>query len=184
MLDLQHLHDLLQPIVGEPLSDIYRSVGQVFEFGEQRPDTNKRGEAITRGDFTLKLIAADWRIVQAGRVILGSSDRTNNESFFHDDEPSDLPFGAEAWRLGREFLGSVEEANLVVEAIEVGPFADVAIQLSNGFKMESFGSSGQDFDLWWFHNRRTDVSCLVSPSGPYIGKHSEREAPKIQPHEE
>lgn len=103
MRDLPYLSDLLQPMVGEPLSEMFRAVGQVFEFGEQRPDINRREEAITRGDFALKFIAGDWRVVQASRIILDSSDHTNNDSFY-DDKPPHRPYDLEAWHLGREFL--------------------------------------------------------------------------------
>ena len=170
MLDLTLLNDLLQPIVGEPLSGMWRALGQVFEFGEQRPDTNRRGEAITQGDFLLKFIAADWRVVQAGRIILGSSDHTNNDRFYDTDQEPERPYDAEAWRLGRDFLESVENCKFVAESIEVGRFADVRVRLSHDLMIESFGSSGQDFDLWWFLNRRTDFSCLVGPSDPNVGK--------------
>lgn len=174
MLDLPHLCDLLQPIVGEPLSGMWRAVGQVFEFGEQKPDTNRHGEATTRGDFFLKFIAADWRVVQAGRIVIGSSDHTNNERFFEADQLSEQPYDVEAWRLGRNFLHSVEEGEFITESIQVGQFGDVTIHLSNGLLIESFGSSGQDIDLWWFHDRRTDVSCLVFPSGQNIGNAARR----------
>jgi len=170
MLDLPYLHDLLLPIVGEPLSGMWRAVGQVFEFGEQRPDTNRRGEAITRGDFWLKFIAADWRVIQGGRLIIGSSDRTNDDRFFNSDEPPLRPDDVEIWRLGRDFLKAVEDCKFVAESIEVGQFADVRVHLSNDLLIQSFGSSGQDFDLWWFHNRRTDVSCLVDPYRQNGGK--------------
>jgi hypothetical protein len=177
MIDLPDLRDLLQPIVGQPLSGMWRAVGQVFEFGEQRPDTNRRGEAIMQGDFLLKFIAADWRVIQADRLILGSSDHSSDDRFFDSEEPSECLYESEAWRLGRDFLQSVKERKFVAESIEVGKFADVTVHLSNNLLIQSFGSSGQDLDLWWFLNRCTDVSCLVGPSGHNQGARMPHGAP-------
>jgi hypothetical protein len=170
MLDLPDLRGLLQPIVGEPLSGMWRALGQIFEFGEQRPDRNRHGEAITVADFALKFITADWRVIQAGRIILGSSDHSDDDRFYHEDEPPQRPYDDEAWRLARNFLNSVDECTFIVESIEVGQFADLTLRLSNDLQIQSFGSSGQDLDVWWFHNRRTDVSCLVGPSGHHFGR--------------
>lgn len=170
MLNLASLHDLLQPIVGEPLSDMWRGLGQIFEFGEQRPDINRRGQAITRGDFSLKFISADWRIVQAGRLILGSTDHYDEERFYDSEEPLIRPYDDEARSLIREFFESVRASKFVVESVEVGPLADVTVRLSHDLLIQSFGSSGQDKDLWWFDNGRTEVSCLVYPTGPSIGE--------------
>ena len=169
-LDLPKLCDLVQPIVGEPLTGMFRALGQVFAFGEQRLNTNRRREETTLGDFHLKFICADWRVVQGGRVILGSSDHSNDERFYNSNEPPKFPYDAEAWRLGRGFLQSVEDCKFVAESIRVSQFADVTIKLSDDLLIQSFGSSGQDLDLWWFHNRRTDVSCLVGPSGQHFGE--------------
>lgn len=171
MLDIPQLHEMLQPIVGEPLSDMYRAIGQVFEFGVQRPDTNRKGQAITRADISLKFICADYRVVQGGRLILGSSDFSpDDDQFFNLDEPTGNAFEAESWRLGKDFFRAVDEARFVVESINVGRFGDVTIQLSNDLLVQSFGSSGQDMDLWWFANERTDFSCLVFPSGHCQGR--------------
>src|SRR5690242_1447545 len=94
-LDLPFLNELLQPICGEPLSGMWRAVGQILEFGVQKPATNRKGEAITRGDFDLKFIAADWRIVHHGRIILGSSDYGDETRFYESDESPHCAYNAE-----------------------------------------------------------------------------------------
>lgn len=169
-LDIDFLHELLQPICSEPLTGVWRAVGQVFEFGVQRPMKDRKGEGITRGDFDLKFIYADWRVVHHGRVILGSTDHCDDEQFYNSDQPPELPYNAEARRLACDFFDALSEAKFIVESVVVRDHADVAIRLSDELLIESFSSSGQDSDSWWFSNRRTDVSCLVGPSGHNVGE--------------
>lgn len=169
-MDNAFLRELLQPLVGESLTGMYRYLGQVFEFGEQRPWTNRRGEATTRGDFLLKFISADWRIVQAGRIVLGSSDRDPEKQFYEAETPPDNSHNAEAWRLARAYFDAVEAGTFVVETVDVGGFGEVTLRLSQALVIESFASSAQDLDLWWFMNDRTQVSCLVGPSCHNVGR--------------
>jgi hypothetical protein len=167
MLDRARLQTLLKPIVGERLADMWRAAGQIFEFGEQRSDTNRRGEPVTRGDFSLKFLGADWRVVRAGCLVFGSSDHSREQRFYVTDAPPDRPEDAEAWSRARHFLQSVEEGAFVVEEVEVGQFADLTIRLSPDLMIQSFCATGQDADLWWFHDLRTDASCLVNQLGAF-----------------
>ncbi len=83
------------------------------------------------------------------------------------------PIVLTTWRHGTSGASSyksVEESKFVVESIEVGLFADVTVHLSNEMQIQSFGSSGQDIDLWWFRNLCSDVSCLVGPFGQNVGE--------------
>jgi hypothetical protein len=168
-VDSGFVRELLQPLVGEPLTGMWRAVGQVFEFGEQRAATNRRGEPITRGDFQLKFIAADWRVVQSGRIILGSSDLDTEEQFYEAETPPEGAHSEEAWRLARAYFDAVETAEFVVQSADVSEFGEVTVRLSPDVVIQSFASSAQDLDLWWFMNERTDVSCLVGPSGHNVG---------------
>lgn len=151
---------------------MYRAIGQVFEFGVQRPATNRRGEAITQSDFNLKFIWADWRIVHEGTIILGSSDYSSDERFYDSNDPPHAPYDAESRLRANRFFDAVREGKFTVESVELTDLAEVNVQLSHGVLLESFASSGENLDLWWFHNRRTDVSCLVGPSGANWGKSS------------
>jgi len=153
---------------------MYRAVGQVFDFGKQQPATNRRSEAITRGDLCLKFISADWRIIQEGRILLGSSDFGAEGTFYDLEEAPELAYNAEAWRLARDFFIKVREGVFVVESFSIGSFAEVNVQMTHRLSVESFASAGQDLDILWFHNRRTDVSCLVGPSGANLGQAGKR----------
>ena len=168
-LDIPFLNGLLQGICGEPLTDMWRGLGQIFEFGVQRPATNKKGEAITYGTFDLKFTSADWRIVRQGRVLLGSFDHSLETRFYDPDEPAGQPYDVEARVLVREFFDDVSSARLIVESVEVSVLADITILLTGDTMIQSFGSSGEDHDLWWCLDRRTDVSCLVGPGGHHVG---------------
>ncbi len=170
-LDTPLLNELLQPICAQPLTAIRRAVGQVFEFGLQKPASNKHGEPTTHGDFWLKFIWADWRVIHRGRVILGSSDQDEEGWFYDAEEPPLLEYNANARALAHSFLENVAAGKHIVESVGVGDFADVTIALSYDLLIQSFGSSGEDRDSWWFLNLLTDMSCLVGPSGHNLGRH-------------
>ena len=52
----------LSPLVGLPLSNMWRYLGcQKFEFGEQKPHVNRKGEATTWADWAL-VANCRWRI--------------------------------------------------------------------------------------------------------------------------
>ncbi len=172
-LDSHFLTGLLQSVCGQPLTAMWRAVGQVFEFGAQRPTSNRRGEPITQGDFALKLIWADWRIVQGGRIILGSSDQDDDTWFYKSEQPASSQYDEHARKLAHEFLANVASGRHIAESISVSELADIKILLSDDLVIESFGSSGEDKDLWWCHDLRTDVSCLVGPSGYNFGQSEE-----------
>lgn len=169
-LDVPFLNDFLQPICGQPLTAMWRAIGQVFDFGEQKSTTNRRREAIARGDFALKFIYADWRITQGGRIILGSTDYVDGTWFYELEEPARGQFDEDARRLVHEFLEELPTGRLVAQSVVVSHFADITITLSNDLVIQSFGSSGESQDLWWCHNLLTDLSCLVGLSGHTLGK--------------
>lgn len=106
-LDISFLNELLQPICGQPLTGMRKAVGDVFEFGVQKPATDRKGNTITEGDFILKFIFADWRIVQRGRIILGSGDLSGETQFYDSHEPHVNQDQEEARKLAREFLDDV-----------------------------------------------------------------------------
>lgn len=173
-LDISFLNELLQPICGQPLTGMWRPVGQLFEFGVQKPSINRRGEPITRGDFDLKFIGADWRVVHQGRIIMGSYDHDGEGRFYKSVEPPCRPYDADARALAKEFLADVTSGKYIAESIKVGRLADITVVLSDGLVIESFASSGIEDSLWWCHNLRTNVSCLVFPSGYVIQGRDEK----------
>jgi hypothetical protein len=171
-LDPNLLQELLQPICGKPLSATFRAIGQAFEFGDRRPATDWRGKTILAGDYILKFIYADWRIIQDDRIILASSDYLDERKgeFFCDSEQAPhVESQAEAWHRARNFLKAVVEQRFLAESVQVARHADVTVRLSENLLIESFSSSAQDLDLWFYADRLTQVSCLVGAGGQNVG---------------
>lgn len=63
----------LQPLLGEPLTDMWRYAGfQRFEFGVQRP-TRKGTKGMTHSDWGF-VVGCDWRISGPDGVIVSAAD--------------------------------------------------------------------------------------------------------------
>src|SRR5262249_44375844 len=140
-IDIPFLNELLQPICGEPLTAMWRALGQGLDFGVQKPAVNRRGEAITKGEFLLKFITADWGIIQHGRIILGSSDYYDGKWSYESEEEPHMPYDAEARVMMREFLAAVNQGVFIAESVEVSDFAEVRVRLSKGLVIESFATT-------------------------------------------
>lgn len=76
----EEIERVLQPLLGEPLSDLWR-IGdlQIVEFGVQRPFTNHRGKETTSADQRLH-ISCDcyWSIQGPSGTIVSSEDFDSN----------------------------------------------------------------------------------------------------------
>lgn len=99
---------------------------------------------------------------------MGSYDHDGEARFYKSVEPPYRLYDADARALAKEFLADVESGKYIAESIKVGDFADIKVLLSDDLVIESFASCGVDDELWWCHNLRTDVSCLVRASGYYV----------------
>ncbi len=111
----------LEPLHGEPLSDMWRLGGlQAFEFGIQRPAKNRRGQDITCADLRLH-IACFWRITENEVEILASADFGPNKS--RRDEKA------------KPFYESLETDPPVVEAIEADDTGGFVLQMTSDFTL-------------------------------------------------
>ena len=100
----EEIERALQPLIGEPLSDMRRFVGiQAFEFGIQRPCKNRKGQDITRGTWRLHA-GCYWRITGPDGNILSAEDFG--------------PGGSRRDQMAKPFYAQVAAAVLTVAAIE------------------------------------------------------------------
>jgi hypothetical protein len=172
--EIAFLTEQLQPICGEPLTCIRKAVGDVFEFGIQRPAKNLRGEDITRADFFLKFIYADWRVMHRGRIILASVEHSDDEHLIGPELVPEPAYVAASQVLAREFFVAVTEGKFIVQSVIVREHADLTIQLSDELKIESFSSSCQNKDVWYFCNDNAKVSGIIGTVTYNIGTFNER----------
>lgn len=172
--EIAFLTEQLQPICGEPLTCIRKAVGDVFEFGVQRPAKTHKGEDITHADFFLKFIYADWRVVHRGRIILASVEHSNDEHLIPGEDPMNPAHVAVSVVFAQEFFDAVTEGKYIVESVVVREHADVTILLSDDLKIESFTSSCQNKDVWYFCDYRASVSGLIGSATYNIGTFDDR----------
>ncbi len=172
--EIAFLTEQLQPICGEPLTCIRKAVGDVFEFGVQRPAKTHKGEDITQADFFLKFIYADWRVIHRGRIILASVEHSNDEHLIASGAVMNPAHVAVSLVFAREFFDAVTEGKFIVESVVVREHADVTILLSDDLKIECFTSSCQNKDVWFFCNHNARVSGIVGAVTYNIGTIDER----------
>lgn len=146
----------IQPVCGLPLT-----IGQVFQFGDQKPWTDRHGRPFTQGDHLIKFITQDWRFIQNERIILGSFNNYNNQWFFEGEEGPNNDYEREAHRIAAEFVEDIKKGRYVAQSASVGKFADVRITFTENLELQSFSSSGNQDDLWFFRNNIDDVIYLV-----------------------
>ncbi len=69
----QETETVLKPLIGQPISDMWRMYFQAFEIGVQKPCKNRKGQDITRADLSLH-VACNWDITCNNEPIVGSQD--------------------------------------------------------------------------------------------------------------
>jgi hypothetical protein len=111
----------LRPLLSEPLTDMWRYVGhQRFEFGEQRPCKNRKGQDITRADLAVVALC-HWRISRAD----GSSVSRCN--FRSSTEPGDEAAG--------RFVEECLDSQPVVLEITAQDSGGVHLVLAHGYEL-------------------------------------------------
>ena len=130
------VHKALSALIGMPLSDMIRYCGwQRFEFGEQIPAKNKRGEDVTISDWAISL-NCPWRIEGPDGFSLTSEDF---EPERHDDH-------AEA------FYDRFESDPISVESVSVESNGALTFFFSEGFVLNAKPANElePEFEEWWF----------------------------------
>lgn len=150
----------LSKIVGLPLSDIWRALGQVFEFGEQRPFVNKKGDPATRSDFSVKFLDV-WRVTRGPAIVFGSGDHRGKRRFYDRKTPPQDPTQRERWERAKEFIRRIEAEDLLVERVMVTDSFVVVISLSDGYEIAGFGASSESAEFLFWSDDTTDTYELV-----------------------
>jgi hypothetical protein len=118
----------LHPLIGEPLTDMWRYAGcQKFEFGLQRPAKNRSGQEITRSDLGL-VVSCHWRISGPAGHVVSSAD-----------------FGPKESRrdtLAGPFYQLLEDAPPVVEALEASDDGALCLRMTSGYTVEVLPTAG------------------------------------------
>lgn len=111
----------VQELVGLPLTDMWRyGECQKFEFGEQKPCLNRRGEATTRAEWGL-VVSCRWRVEGPNNFVLRS------ESFGPGQQRTDDHAGP--------FYQSLAEHPPVVESVKVGEDGALRFLFTGGYSL-------------------------------------------------
>jgi hypothetical protein len=124
----QQIEAALQPLIGEPLTDMWRYAGcQKFEFGVQRLIQNDDGEEIRRADLGF-VVSCAWRIDGPEGCVVSSAD------FGPEGSRRDTP--------AEPFYQLLDEAPPVVEALEVSDEGALLFRMTPGYRLEVLPSAG------------------------------------------
>lgn len=127
-------------LVGQPLSDLWHPAFWVFEFGEQLPFINKRGDDVTAASIKLDL-SCPWRISKDRRLVMSSGDFEFDRKYqrvalpYRVTRPRDA-WDIERWRLCKGFWNVLEEASVRVRRVTVRPTGDITLLLSHGYRLD------------------------------------------------
>lgn len=144
------LEKYLSVMVGLPLTDMWRPLWMVFEFGELKPGVGRGDQPVMRADFSL-MVTCDWRVLQGAVTVLGSGDlRLDRKPFYARKTPPRDPLAKARWKRAKEFIEKVEQGSLTVESVEVTESARLRIKLSQGYEICAMqcGSHNDDFFHW------------------------------------
>lgn len=150
MSSAQELEVTFSKIIGLPLTDLWQALGQIFEFGEQKPFTNKKGQATTQADYSLKFLA-NWRVSLGAVTVFGSGDHRSGKRRFYDRQtPPRDPIARTRWRRAKEFLQRIDAGDLIVRSLNVSDSGLIIVALSDGYEIAGFGceSDWQDLVYW------------------------------------
>ncbi|MCO5297393.1 MAG: hypothetical protein M9921_11090 [Fimbriimonadaceae bacterium] len=152
-------------LVGLPLSDYWKPIFHVFEFGEQKPKLNKRGVEITKADVSLN-VECSWRIRCGTRYVMGSDDfefprSVQRVALPRRRTPPGDPNDAIRWRVCQQFFREVERASLVVRRVQVSALGDLKISLSRNHVLDVWVQGSG----WMLHTPHVTWDASVALSG-------------------
>lgn len=135
-LELETAREGLACLVGLPLTDMFRYLGfQKFEFDEQKPFLNRKGQPVTASDIGL-VVGCWWQIS-------GPDDFVLNSGHFPGEGPR-------TDQHAYAFYESLHEPNPPeVRRIEVDPNGGLEIALSKGLHLSLYGRHPEDRDDAW-----------------------------------
>ena len=142
----------LLPLVTEPLSHMWRFSGfQIFEFGVQKPEKNRRGEDITMAEKRLH-VSCEWSLSgREGRIV--SSDDFVSPSDRRDGE-------------AHLFYAMLHEDPPVVENIQADDRGEVVLSFSRGYSLRiepDLDLYEPDEELWRYLSESEDSDFCVYP---------------------
>lgn len=160
--DAAALTERLKVLVGLPLTDIWRPIWQCFEFGEQKPALNKKGDEITRADYSVTL-TGDWAVTLGSLVVMGSGDHKSNgkRRFYDRVTPPREPEARDRWKRAKAFFQLIEEAKLIVESILVTPSGLILISLSDGYVIQGMQCNADNSELFDWSDEPNQVFMYV-----------------------
>ena len=144
----------LKLLIGLPLWDAGRTVSLFwFDFGKKiTTDTNRKGETILLGEYTIDT-EASWHIRGKKGILVGSADR-----FYAGGKDPYKGFEDIDWedKLGEnrcderleKFIKQHKKSPLVVESAEANAWGGLIINLSEGFAIEIFQQHSVGSEYW------------------------------------
>jgi len=140
----------LEPLIGEPLSDMFRFAGiQAFEFGVPRPCKNHKGQDITLADQGLH-ISCHWCISGPEGTIVSSED-FGPDGRRHDEQ-------------AHPFYDTLKSNPPVVEVVVVDEAGALRLCLSGGYSLTVLPqelSNDSDEEQWRFLPKDEEQRHLV-----------------------
>lgn len=160
-LDPALAEEALLILIGLPLSSMWHPIFQIFEFGEQRPGKNKKGQDVTFGDWSLH-VSCEWHVARNGSVIVGSRDMKRKRTgqarrFFDRKTPPRDAEERKRWAAANEFFDLVKQGVLIVQSVSVGSTGSLEIKLSDNFVLRTFNACATGWEQW----------CLLHRPSPY-----------------
>ncbi len=153
------LETYLSVVVGLPLTDMWRLLWMVFEFGELKPGVGRDDKPVMRADFSL-MVTFDWRVSQGAVTVLGSGDlHLNRRPFYARKTPPRDPLAKARWKRAKAFIEKVEQGSLTVESVEITESARLRIGLSQGYEICAMQCKGENDDF--FHWRDGSAKIVL-----------------------
>lgn len=148
------IENQLRLLIGLPLWNAGRAISLVwFDFGKKiSKDTNRKGETILLGEYTIDTESA-WHIRGRKGIIVGSADR-----FYVGGKDPYKGFEDVDWedRLGEnrcdvrleKFIKQHKKSPLVVVSTEADKWGGLTINLSGGYAIEIFQHGTVGYEYW------------------------------------